>query len=291
MGARTAGLAAALACWALACAGANAQASLDQARTYLDEGRAAHAELGYRTDRSNRDSFFTLRLSQARIIPVTLRAGRNYRVYAACDSDCSDMDLEIYDPNGERVDRDIADDDTPYVQLRPEQSGRYVVRAWLARCEQEPCGVGVRVLTGGALADRPEPAPAEDAGGSFAAHVTSILDQAGAGFAGEGFAPMEGDTGAIEPLETGTDGMTRTYTLRAAVTYRFVAACDQDCEDLDIAVNEEGGAELGVNADIDNPTVLDVTPGRSGPHSVRVWLAQCSNEPCYTGVRAFERLP
>jgi len=288
-----AGLAALALCVSAATAEtAPAPDSRAQAARYLEDGAAVHAALGYGADRNNRDAVLALRLDSARIVPVTLRAGRNYRIYGACDADCSDMDLEIYDTNGDLADQDIAEDDTPYVQLTPARGGRYLVRVWLAQCENEPCALGVRVMSGGRLADRPAPAVAEGEGGAYVAHVTSLLDQAGAGFATEGFDVIaNGGDGAVEPLQVQGGGLERAYRLRAGVTYRFVAACDQDCEDIDIAISDSEGAELASNMEADNPTSVDVTPGRSGPHKVRVWLAQCANEPCYAGVRGFERLP
>jgi hypothetical protein len=85
---------------------------------------------------------------------VYLREGLNYRVYGACDDDCSDLDMEIYGADGHLADRDVATNDTPYVQITASQSGRHYVRIWLYQCSNQPCFIAARVVEGGAPAPR-----------------------------------------------------------------------------------------------------------------------------------------
>lgn len=126
-----------------------------QVRGYLEGGMAPHAALGYRPDQSNTDIIVSLRLESPFVWSVYLREGLNYRVYGACDNDCSDLDMEIYGADGHLADRDVATDDTPYVQITPLQSGRHYVRLWLYQCANEPCFVAARVVQGGTPAPRP----------------------------------------------------------------------------------------------------------------------------------------
>jgi hypothetical protein len=126
-----------------------------QVRAYLENGMGVHASLGYRRDQSNADISVPLQLESPYLWSVYLREGVNYRVYGACDNDCSDLDMEIYGADGRLADRDVATDDVPYVQITPTRSGRAYVRIWLYQCSAEPCYIAARVVEGGTPAERP----------------------------------------------------------------------------------------------------------------------------------------
>ena len=70
---------------------------------------------------------------------VWLTGGERYAVAAACDRDCSDLDLQLFSPAGDEVDRDFLSDDEPLVFAAPSTSGRYTVRVSMASCSREPC--------------------------------------------------------------------------------------------------------------------------------------------------------
>ncbi len=123
---------------------------------YLEHGLQRHAGLGYAPERSVPDLVEALELDRPYLWSVYLEAGRNYRVYGACDTGCSDLDMEVYGADGRFIERDAAADDTPYVQLTPAQSGRHYVRLWLYACSAETCWVAARVVSGGRLAERAE---------------------------------------------------------------------------------------------------------------------------------------
>ncbi len=77
---------------------------------------------------------------------VTLYAGTDYRLFGACDSDCQDLDLELYDANGRLVDEDTASDDFPVVSVRPRYTQVYSFRATMADCTYWSCAYMVGVL-------------------------------------------------------------------------------------------------------------------------------------------------
>lgn len=116
-----------------------------QVRTYLGEQARKHIAEGFRHESAIADFVRPLRLDGGVIWPVTLRRGVTYRVFAVCDNDCSDVDLELYDAAGDFVGRDVAVNDTPYVEITPSADGVVYARIWLAACEAEPCYVGGRV--------------------------------------------------------------------------------------------------------------------------------------------------
>jgi hypothetical protein len=143
--------------FALALAAGSATAQTDdaaQVRAYLDNGMAVHRALGYAPDPGAPDIVVPLTLDHPYLWSVYMRAGETYRVYGACDDDCSDLDMEIYGADGNLADRDTTRNDTPYVQIRPAQSGRVYVRIWLYACSAEPCTIAARVVEGGRAVER-----------------------------------------------------------------------------------------------------------------------------------------
>lgn len=127
----------------------NAHAQDTRVRNYLEHGMAVHADAGYAHDNSIPDLELRMRLDQPHLWSIYLTQGVNYRVYGACDDACADLDMEIYGADGALVQRDSARDDTPFVQVTPDQSGRHFVRLWLYACAAETCAVAARVMSGG----------------------------------------------------------------------------------------------------------------------------------------------
>lgn len=74
---------------------------------------------------------------------VTLRANAEYTFVGACDRDCSDLDLQLFDENGNLIDEDLLSDDVPVVTVVPEWTGRFYVKVIMARCSVSPCGYTV----------------------------------------------------------------------------------------------------------------------------------------------------
>ncbi|MBC7768816.1 MAG: hypothetical protein H7124_08510 [Phycisphaerales bacterium] len=121
---------------------------------YLEHGLERHAAAGYAAERTVPDLITPLELGRPYLWSVYLLAGVNYRVYGACDDDCSDLDMEIYGADGDFAERDDARDDTPYVQITPASTGRHYVRLWLYACAAEPCYIAARVVSGGRPTER-----------------------------------------------------------------------------------------------------------------------------------------
>lgn len=76
---------------------------------------------------------------------LTLRAGWDYELLGACDEDCSDIDLWIYDEYGNLIDSDELLDDYPLVEVSPLRTGEYGVRLKMYTCDVEPCRAGLAV--------------------------------------------------------------------------------------------------------------------------------------------------
>lgn len=79
-------------------------------------------------------------------LTLTLREGNSYALVGVCDEDCSDIDLRLFDQDGDEVDSDVENDDTPIVQAAPRNSGKYRVKVIMASCSTSPCFYGVGVF-------------------------------------------------------------------------------------------------------------------------------------------------
>lgn len=76
---------------------------------------------------------------------VTLQGGRSYKLIGVCDNDCSDLDITLYDSDGDVVDRDLLDDDKPVVSVSGKSGGRYRMNVSMAGCSTGSCYYSVAV--------------------------------------------------------------------------------------------------------------------------------------------------
>jgi hypothetical protein len=80
-------------------------------------------------------------------LTIALRPGTSYAFMGVCDQDCRDIDLRLYDPDGNELTSDVRTDDWPVVLVTPSYSGTYTVRVVMASCSNDPCFYGVGVYT------------------------------------------------------------------------------------------------------------------------------------------------
>jgi hypothetical protein len=76
---------------------------------------------------------------------VTLQGGRSYKLVGVCDNDCTDLDITLYDSDGDVVDRDLLDDDKPVVSVSGKSGGRYRMNVSMASCSTGTCFYSVAV--------------------------------------------------------------------------------------------------------------------------------------------------
>lgn len=74
---------------------------------------------------------------------ATLSKGVNYAIVAVCDQDCLDVDLALYDGDGELVTQDESEDDVPVVEFKVTRGGDFTLRVTMYHCEENPCYYGV----------------------------------------------------------------------------------------------------------------------------------------------------
>lgn len=76
-------------------------------------------------------------------ITLTLRGGVSYAIVGVCDNDCKDIDLRLYDDNGNLISSDVQRDDTPIVRVTPRWNASFTIRVIMAECSNAPCRYGI----------------------------------------------------------------------------------------------------------------------------------------------------
>jgi len=77
---------------------------------------------------------------------LELDEGWQYRIFSVCDEDCSDLDLALFDENGNEISVDGATDDWPVVEAEPAWTGKFELQVGMYRCSSEPCYYGIGVV-------------------------------------------------------------------------------------------------------------------------------------------------
>ncbi len=209
------------------------------------------------------------------LFPVELESGSRYVVVGFCDDDCGDLDLVLLDPSGTEVTSDVLADAEPVLSFTAEASGRYQIRIVMVDCSVGPCAYAVGVYAGGE-GDLPE----------LARDMEGRLARFRAEYESQGFTEMgEPKNGT---LTTGQE-IRFPLALRAGLEYRIVAACDNDCEDLDLLLFDATGKEATSDVLGDAIPVLQVTPDAAGEYRVAVLMVTCTAEPCGYEVLTFAR--
>jgi hypothetical protein len=208
--------------------------------------------------------------------PVRLQAGVGYAVVGFCDENCQDLDLMILDPSGNLVASDVAMSAEPVLLITAGASGTHQVWAVMGECSREPCSFAVGVLLEGEV--DLEPVVGRD--------LEERLSAFRAEFHGQGF----GESGTVEAgvLRSGQE-MRVPLPLREGVDYRITGACDNQCENLDLALQAPDGTRVAQDRLEDAIPVLEYTAPVGGEYRLSVDMVTCTAEPCRFEVLWFAR--
>lgn len=72
-------------------------------------------------------------------VQVTLNGSGEHLVLGACDVDCSDLDLVLYDNAGKRLAADMQRDSIPTIRIPKGYTGSYRLKVVMASCSVGPC--------------------------------------------------------------------------------------------------------------------------------------------------------
>jgi hypothetical protein len=112
-----------------------------QVRTQLTAAGQVLEQRGY--ELTHRIYTGALDNGEVEMVQLDLAVGMEYQIMGTCDQDCTDLDLTLYDGNGNVVDSDLMDDDVPIVTVTVGRSGSFRLRVSMAACSQEPCRYGI----------------------------------------------------------------------------------------------------------------------------------------------------
>ncbi len=76
-------------------------------------------------------------------------------------------------------------------------------------------------------------------------------------------------------------------TLQAGVHYILVGVCDNDCPDVDLMLLDDSGNEVDSDYETDAVPIVEATPFRTQSYRVHVYMADCTNAPCFYGVGVY----
>jgi hypothetical protein len=103
---------------------------------------------------------------------------------------------------------------------------------------------------------------------------------------GQGYSLDRGafGTGSLVGLLPASGTVALEMELRAGTEYMIVGVCDEDCDDLDLRMNDADSETLDDDLLDDDAPILTFTPRKSGPHSLIISMASCSANSCYFGL-------
>lgn len=227
----------------------------------------------------------SLRDGDSESFRLDLEGGVEYGVLATCDQDCTDIDLEITDRNGNSLDSDYLTDDFPILEFRTGSSGTHTLQVSMPGCSVSPCYYAYQVYRrsgggGGVSSVSGNTAYAMQAREALADHVTSFFPRS------EGWS-ITGE--AVVRTLTDDSSEDLTVSLSGGVNYGIIATCDEDCDDIDLMIYDEAGNELDSDTLADDYPVLNFRTPYSGDFRLRVRMYSCSVSPCYYAYEIYRR--
>ena len=73
--------------------------------------------------------------------------------------------------------------------------------------------------------------------------------------------------------------------LRGGQNYIFIGACDNECNNVDLVLQDASGAVIDSDVLEDDYPVVQVTPPANSVYTLRIQLKTCTIAPCYVGAR------
>ncbi len=118
---------------------------VEQVNDQIDAMQGVYVGQGWRVDDRPRH-VGNLRNGARDDLVVNLTEGVQYAFIGACDADCGDLDLSLYDPRGALLAQDILPDAVPVVTYVATESGPHSLAASMARCLASSCYYGIAFL-------------------------------------------------------------------------------------------------------------------------------------------------
>lgn len=214
-----------------------------------------------------------------------LEPNTNYLIVGVCDGDCGDLDLQIDDPSGTTLDKDVEDDDAPVLEFTTgADSFYYKLLVDMVTCETDACFYGVGIFKTDA---EPASNSSSDYGGVIDRQLAAVHQQVieAANRDGRDVTQMLEHRGM---LTTGSEDVIALEDVEILERYVAVAVCDQDCDALDLQIDitmvstdPDPIAETTERTDF---PMLEFVGRPFSDHSATVSMSECSSEPCFYGL-------
>ncbi|MEZ4702035.1 MAG: hypothetical protein R2834_17005 [Rhodothermales bacterium] len=88
----------------------------------------------------------TIREGETDTWTFTFSSDDEYVVTAACDNDCSDIDVKVLTESGKVIKEDTSDDDQPIVKFEPSSTDAYQIEVKMYKCSDNPCYFGFGIF-------------------------------------------------------------------------------------------------------------------------------------------------
>ena len=85
------------------------------------------------------------------------------------------------------------------------------------------------------------------------------------------------------------DDNTWTFYLSSSKDSLIEGFCDEDCDDLDLYLNDSDGDEIDKDIEEDDFPLMYFSPNKTGQYSIKISMYSCEVEPCYFGLAIFEK--
>jgi hypothetical protein len=119
------------------------QTYANQVIAQLDRAQTTVARSGYRESHDAKIDYLNARETDT--LRLSLDEGYTYKIIGACDTDCSDLDIRLYDENDNEIDKDIETDDVPIVEVTPQWTGTFRLKVKMHSCDSSDCAYGIGV--------------------------------------------------------------------------------------------------------------------------------------------------
>jgi len=117
---------------------------VSQVRVQLNVIKATVEDDGY--EKTHEYKIDSLDQSRTDSFNLTLNKGSDYLLVSACDKDCSDLDISVYDENGNQIASDTEVDDVPMVSVTPRWTGAFRIQVTMHKCNTSPCFYGIGIF-------------------------------------------------------------------------------------------------------------------------------------------------
>ena len=203
---------------------------------------------------------------------IKLEGGNSYAIIGYCDNGCSDLDLELMNPEREILASDKQDDDFPVLEFDLEEDGTFIVSVDMVGCEGAECYYGLLIYL-----KSDDPADAVPVVEVFEEVRNKLLDR--------GWGMVAERNGRIDA--EGTDNSVE-FKLKKDGKYKIVGVCDGNCSDLNLCLYDEKGKKIDCDELDDDTPIVDISPKKSGTYRVEATMVGCRTDDCGFSVALFE---